>query len=88
MTQTLDVITQSSVVSHKTVCITQTKTVLHGQCIECICDAPSRKNIWILLGLEIEDDAGKSAISISVVYKLKSAIVAFGTHFAQGMDAL
>ena len=81
MTNTMDVITFSSVVKRGTVCIALTIVVLHnlevGACdvLNAYVKTPNREKIWTVSGPEFVDNAGKSAITVRVLCGLKSAVL-------------
>ena len=67
---TLDAITYSSVITRDTVCIALTMAGLHDLEVEAVdvlnvdVMAPNHEKIWMVLGPEFGDDAGKSAIIV------------------------
>ena len=91
MTHTSDTITSSSVVTRKTVCNGLTMAVLHdievkaADAFNAYVMAPNCEKILTVLGPEFGDDAGKSAIIVRALYKLKSAGASFWAHLAQCM---
>ena len=68
MTNTLDTITYSSVVTRKTVCIALTMAALHDLEVKAVdilntfVMAPNCEKIWTVLGPKFGDNAGKSTI--------------------------
>ena len=78
MTHTPDTITYSSVYTREIVHSVLTITVLHGlevkaaEILNMYVMAPNCKKIWTILGPELGDDAGKSALILRAVYGLKS----------------
>ena len=94
MTHTLDAITYSSVVTRKTICMALTMAALHNlevkaaDILNAFVMAPNQETLRTVLGLEFEDDVGKSAIIVRIIYSLKSAGASFRAHFAQYMQEL
>ena len=78
-TQTLEVITYSSVVMRETVCVALTTTALHdldvkpANILNAYVMASNIEKIWAVLVLAFGNNAGKSAIIVSALYRLKSA---------------
>jgi hypothetical protein len=50
--------------------------------------APITQKVWTLLGPELGDDAGKSALIVRALYGMKSAGEAFRNHLAECMNHL
>ena len=86
MTHTPDIITYSSVVMRETVCIALTMVALHDLEVKAANVLNTNvmvlncENIWTVL------DAGKSAVIVKALYRLKSAGASFRAHLAQCMQ--
>ena len=91
MTHTLDAITYSSVVTRESVHIMLAMVALHdlevraADLLNAYVMAPNHDKIWTVLGPELGDNAGKSAIIVRVLYGLKSAGALFRAYLAQCM---
>ena len=94
MTQMLDVITYSSIVTTETGHIALMVAASHDIQLKAVdilnayVMAPNRVMIKKLLGWKFEDDAGKSTIIVRVLYGLKSMCASFRAHLALFMDEL
>jgi hypothetical protein len=84
-------ITYASVVSRETVRLALTIASLNdlkvkvGDVLSTYITAPVKEKVWTVLGPEFGHDAGKSAIIVHALYRLKSAGAAFQAHLASFM---
>ena len=84
-------ITYASVVSWETVCLALTIAALNdlevkvGDVLNSYITAPITEKVWTILGPEFGPDAGKSALILRALYRLKSAGAAFRAHHASFM---
>ena len=91
MTNTPDTITYSSVVTRQTVCIVFTMAVLHdleikaADVLNAYVMAPNHEKLWTVVGPELWNDAGKSAIIVRVLSGLKNDGTSFWSHLSQFM---
>ena len=80
---------QDDLFPRETVCIALAMATLHDLEVKAadVFNAsvmePNCEEIWTVLGLEFGDDAGKSAVIVRVLYRLKSAGASFRAHLAQ-----
>ena len=94
MTNTPDTIMYSSVVTRETIGITLSMAALHdlevkaADVLNAYVMAPNHEKIWKVLGPEFGDNAGKSAIIVRALYRLKSAGASCRAHLAQFMMEL
>ena len=84
-------ITYASVVSRETVRIALMLVALNdlkvkvGDVLDAYITAPVKEKVWTVLGPEIGQDAGRSAIIVHAMYGLKSAGAAYCAHLASFM---
>ena len=89
-----DTITHSSVVMREIVHMTLTMVVLHdlkakaAGILKAYVMAPNHEKIWTVLGPEFGDNAGKSAIKVRALYRLKSVGAFFHAHLSQCIQEL
>ena len=50
--------------------------------------ASNREKIWVVLGQEFWDDAGKYAVIVRALYSQKNACALFRAHLAKSMQEL
>ena len=88
MTHTPDTTMYYSLITRETVHIALTMAVSHDLEVKGVdvsntyVMAPNHEKIWTVLEPEFWDIAGKSAIIVRALYRLKCAGVSFGAHFA------
>ncbi len=76
-------ITYTSVVSHETLCLALIIASLNdlkvkvGVVLNAYIPAPVKEKVWTILGPDFGHDAGRSAIRVRALYRLKSAGAAF-----------
>jgi hypothetical protein len=93
-TDTPHAMTYASVVSRESVRIALTLAALNGLDVKmadienAYMTAPITERVWIVLGPEFGDDAGKRALIVRALYGLKSAGAAFINHLAECMKHL
>ena len=86
ITHTLDTITYSSMVTRDTVHVALTMAALYDLKVKAadILNAyemePNSETIWMILGPEFGDDAGKYAIIVRAIYSQKSTGASFIAH--------
>ena len=94
MTESPATIMYASIVLRETVRIALMIAALNdlegklGNILNAYVQAPDTEKVWTTLGTEFSKDAGKTAVIVGALHGLKSAGVAFRSHFVRCMESM